>query len=360
MEKLKRFRSKIDEIDNNILGLLNERAAITLNIGSLKSKSKALSFSPDREAQVYKRLLKANKKGLLKNDTIKAIYREIMSGSLFLQNPPEIAYLGPEATFTHIAALRKFGKSVKYIKCDSIADVFSEVECDKADYGVVPIENSTEGAVNYTLDMFIDSDLNICSEAYLPIKHALMSKSGKLSSIKRVYSHQQVLAQCRKWLETNVPQAKLIPVASTTDAASRYAGRKGTAAIASELAAEEYNLSIIARSIEDLRHNITRFLIIGKQEAQPSGNDKTSIVFSMKDKAGALHDVLTPFKRSRINLTKIESRPSKKRAWKYYFFVDMQGHIKNKKIKQALRQLEKNCTYLKMLGSYPVSTDERR
>jgi len=355
MEKLKKFRKKIDEIDSQILGLLNERADVTLNIGSLKSKKRSLSFSPDREARIYKRLIKANSKGPLKDDTIKAIYREIMSGSLSLQNPPRIAYLGPEATFTHIAALKKFGKSVEYIKCDSIADVFSEVECDRADYGVVPIENSTEGAVNYTLDMFMDSDLNICSEAYLPIRHALMSKSNKLSSIKRVYSHQQVLAQCRKWLETNLPQAKLIPVASTTDAAWRYAGRKGACAIASALAAEEYNLSIIGRSIEDLRHNITRFLIIGKQEAQPSGNDKTSIVFSMKDRAGALHDVLTPFKKNRINLTKIESRPSKKKAWKYYFFVDMQGHLKNKRIKQALRQLKNSCTYLKILGSYPAA-----
>ncbi len=354
MEKLKRLRKKIDQIDGQILGLLNERAGITLNIGSLKSKRKTLSFSPDREAQVYQRLIKTNRKGLLKDETIKAIYREIMSGSLSLQNPPSIAYLGPEATFTHIAALNKFGKSVQYIKCDTISDVFSEVECDRADYGVVPIENSTEGAVNYTLDMFIDSELVICSEAYLPIKHALMSRTKKLASIKQVYSHQQVLAQCRRWLETNLPRAKLIPVASTTDAAGRYAGHKGAAAIASELAAEQYKLNIIARSIEDLRHNITRFLIIGKQQARPSGNDKTSIVFSMKDKAGALHDVLAPFKRRNINLTQIESRPSKKKAWKYYFFVDMQGHIKNKNVKQALRQLDKACTYLKILGSYPA------
>ncbi len=355
MEKLKNLRKKIDQIDNKILHFLNERANVTLQIGNLKSKRTRASFSPDREAQIYQRLLKANKRGPLKDETVRAIYREIMSGSLALQNPPRIAYLGPEATFTHIAALNKFGKSLEYIKCDSIADVFTEVERQRADYGVVPIENSTEGAVNYTLDMFIDSELKICSEAYLPIKHNLMSKSKKISAIKRVFSHQQVFAQCRKWLEINLPQAELVPVASTTVAASICSRGKSNAAIASNLAAEENKLNILARAIEDSPHNITRLLIIGKQEAEPTGNDKTSIVFSMKDKVGALHDVLTPFKRKKINLTKIESRPSKKKAWKYYFFVDMQGHIKNKKIKQALSQLEKNCTYLKWLGSYPAS-----
>ena len=357
MSELKMLRKKIDQIDRKILGLLNERAKVTLNIGNLKSKKTKPSFSPDREAQIYEKLTEANKRGLLKDSTIKAIYREIMSGSLSLQNPPKIAYLGPEATFAHIAALKKFGKSLKYIKCDSIADVFTEVERDRADYGVVPIENSTEGAVNYTLDMFIDSELKICSEAYLPIKHTLMSRSKKVSSIERVYSHQQVFAQCRRWLETNLPQAKLIPVASTTDAAGLYMGHRDSAAIASELAAERYNLKILARSIEDSPHNITRFLIIGKQETQPTGRDKTSIVFSMKDRVGALHDVLVPFKRNNINLTKIESRPSKKKPWKYYFFVDLQSHIENKAAKQALRGLQRHCIYLKVLGSYPAAKD---
>ena len=354
MAKLKRFRKKVDQIDSNILRLLNERAGITLKIGNLKSKKTKPSFSPAREAQVYSRLIKTQNRGLLKEDTVKAIYREIMSGSLALQNPPRIAYLGPEATFTHIAALKKFGKSLEYIKCGSIADVFTETELDRADYGVVPIENSTEGAVNYTLDLFIDSELKICSEAYLPIKHTLMSKSKKFSSIEKVYSHEQVLAQCRIWLETHLPKAELVPLASTTTAARLCAAEKMSAAIASELAAERYKLNVLARSIEDLLHNITRFLIIGKQETVPTGNDKTSIVFSMKDRVGALHNALVPFKRNKINLTKIESRPSKKRAWKYYFFVDMQGHIKNKKVKQALNQLKNSCTYLKVLGSYPA------
>jgi chorismate mutase/prephenate dehydratase len=354
VEKIRKLRRKIDLIDGDILGLLNERAKVTLQIGTLKSRKAKPSFSPYREAQVYQRLLGANK-GPLNNGTIKAIYREIMSGSLALQNPPLIAYLGPEATFTHIAALNKFGASLDYLECNSIQDVFTEIERGRADYGVVPIENSTEGAVNHTLDMFVDSELKICAEVYLPIEHNLLSRHKKLASVKKVYSHQQVFAQCRMWLEKNLPSAKLIACASTTQAAILASSVKEAAAIASALAAERYKLNIPARSIEDSAHNITRFLIIGKQDVEPSGTDKTSIVFSMKDRAGALHDVLVPFKRKGINLTKIESRPSKKKAWKYYFFVDMQGHIKNKKIKQALEQLQRHCTFLKILGSYPAS-----
>lgn len=354
MSQLKKLRKKIDQIDRKILDFLNERAEIIVNIGKIKSKKISPSFSPYREAQVYDSLIKANK-GPLSNDTVKAIYREIMSGSLSLQSHLKIAYLGPEASFTQIAALKKFGKSLDYLECDSIADVFTEVERDRADYGVVPIENSTEGAVNYTLDMFIDSDLKICSESYLPIEHNLLSKHKKISAIKSIYSHEQVFAQCRIWLERNLPNVKLIPCASTTQAAMAATDGRGRAAIASKLAAEKYDLNILASSIEDSPHNVTRFLIIGKQEAKPSGNDKTSIVFSMKDRVGALHDVLTPFKKNNINLTKIESRPSKKKVWKYYFFVDMQGHIKDKKVRQALKGLEKNCSYYKELGSYPAS-----
>ena len=356
MRKLEKLRRKIDQIDNSILRLINERARITLKIGSLKSKQTEPSFSPGREAQIYKRLIEANKKSLLKDKTIKAIYREIMSGSLALQYSPKIAYMGPEATFTHIAALKKFGKSLEYHECSSIADVFTEVERERANYGVVPIENSTEGAVNHTLDMFMDSDLNICSELYLPIEHCLLGRMNRLKDIRVVYSHQQVLAQCRVWLETNLPNANLVPVSSTSYAAKFCKVRTATAAIASKLAAERYGLKILAPSIEDSPHNITRFLIIGKQEVERTGRDKTSIIFSMKDKAGALHDVLVPFKKNKVNLTKIESRPSKKKAWKYYFFVDMQGHIKVKKLERSLKQLEKHCTYLKVLGSYPIGT----
>jgi len=353
--EITRLRKKIDKVDGRILKLLNERAGLTLAIGRAKSKKGTSVYVPDREKEIYRKL-ESNNKGPLSSDTLKAVYREIMSGSLALEKPLEIAYLGPQATFTHIAALKKFGESLDYLECKSISEVFTEVERGRADYGVVPIENSTEGAVNHTLDMFVDSELKICSEVFLPIEHHLLSKAKKISSVKRVYSHEQVFAQCRMWLETNLPNTRLTTVASTTAAAMYANTGRSNAAIASKLAAERYSLNILARSIQDSRHNITRFLVMGKQEVRPTSHDKTSIVFTMKDRAGALHDVLAPFKRNRINLTKIESRPSKRRAWKYYFFVDLDGHHDDKKVKKALSLLRNNCLLLKMLGSYPKAS----
>lgn len=352
MKRIRLLRSKIDKIDSEILTSLNERAKLSVDIGRIKYKNARPAFSPVREADVYMKAVKANK-GPMPNESVKAVYREIMSASLALQNPLKIAYFGPEASFTHIAALKKFGHSLDYLECDSITDVFTEVERSRAGYGVVPIENSTEGAVNHTLDMFVDSELKICSEEYLPIQHNLVSKLKKLSSIKTIYSHQQVFAQCRNWLEKNMPRAKLIPMTSTTAAAMFAASGKHRAAIASNLAAEEYNLHILARSIEDSPHNITRFLIVGREQEKRAGRDKTSILFSMKDKAGALHDALAPFKKNGISLTKIESRPSKKKAWRYYFFIDMQGHIDDKKVSKSIEALQKHCSFLKVLGSYP-------
>ncbi len=359
MKKINTLRNKIDKIDKGILELLNQRAAITLSIGKIKNENSKPIFSPVREADVYKNVLNYNK-GPLGKESIKAIYSEIMSGSLSLQTRLKIAYLGPEATFTHIAALKRFGKSLDYIECASISDVFTEVERQRASYGVVPIENSTEGAVNHTLDMFVDSDLKICSECYLPIEHNLMIKPNARRTIKNIYSRYEVFAQCRIWLEKNLPGARLVSSASTTEAAIAVASKKADAAIGSSLAAEKYKLNIIARSIEDSSHNITRFLIIGKQDVKRTGNDKTSILFSMKDKAGALHDVLVPFKKNGVNLTKIESRPSKKRAWKYYFFIDMQGHISDKKIVSSIGQLRKHTSLIKILGSYPAANQCQR
>lgn len=351
---LKDIRRKIDLTDKEILKSLNKRASLILSIAKIKKKKDLPIYTPSREKEVYEKLRALNK-GPIEDKSLKAIYREIMSSALNLEKPMKVTYLGPKATFTQMAAIQKFGESVDYIECKSISDVFTEVERGRADYGVVPIENSIEGAVNHTLDMFIESELRICSEIYLPIRHHFLSKHKKLSSIKKVYSHQQVFAQCRMWLEKNLPNAKLISCASTTDAAWYAKFGKGSAAIASKLAAEEYRLRILARSIEDSSHNVTRFLIIGEQEANPSKDDKTSIVFSLKDKVGVLHDALVPFKKNGINLTKIESRPSKRRAWKYYFFVDLEGHIKMKKVQQALKKLEKTCKFFKILGSYPVS-----
>jgi chorismate mutase / prephenate dehydratase len=354
MNRLKMIRNKIDKIDSDILRFLNNRALLTLSIGKIKEKGKKPVFSPVRESDIYSKLLKLNK-GPLKNDSLRSIYSEIMSASLALQGRLKIAYLGPEATFTHIAALKKFGKSLDYLECASIADVFTEVERHRADYGVVPIENSTEGAINHTLDMFIDSELKICSEVYLPIEHNLLVKNRSVKSIKNVYSRYEVFAQCRIWLEKNLPNAKLIPCASTTEAAIAVANKKADSAIASGLAAKAYRLYIKSPAIQDSAHNITRFLIIGKQDIKRTGNAKTSIVFSMRDKAGALHDALHSFKKNKVNLTKIESRPSKKRAWKYYFYVDMQGHLMDKNIVNSINQLRRHTSFLKVLGSYPAA-----
>lgn len=349
---LKQLRKKIDHIDEEILNLLNQRALEVIKVSKLKKKKKIGTYSPDREANMISRLKKINK-GPFSAQDVKDVFREILSICRAQRATMKIAYLGPEATFTHIAAIKKFGKSLDYVECSNIADVFTEVERGRADYGVVPIENSTEGAVSHTLDMFIDSELKICSEMYLPIQHNLLSKHGKISVVKRVYSYEQVFAQCRRWLEKNLPNAKLIPCASTTQAAMLVTSGKDRAAIASKVAADEYKLKVLARSIEDSAHNITRFLIIGGQEVALTKNDKTSIVFSMKDKAGALHDVLVPFKKSNINLIKIESRPSKKKPWKYYFFVDMEGHKNSPCVQKALKALGKECLFVKILGSYP-------
>jgi chorismate mutase/prephenate dehydratase len=349
--ELKKLRKKIDQIDNSILDLLNRRAQIILEISKIKKEKRKSVYSPERQTDILRRLIQRNK-GPLSKEAIEAIYREIMSCSLSLQRQLKVAYLGPPATFTHLAALKKFGSQVKYIPCLTISDIFLVVEKDEVDYGVVPIENSIEGAVTHTLDMFIDSELKICSQIVMDVNHNLLS-NFPLRMIKRVYSNPQVFGQCRMWLEQNLPLAERIEVSSTTQAAQIAARQKYSACIASLLAAEEYNLKVIARNIEDFSHNVTRFLVIGKTQTEPTGNDRTSILFSIKDRVGALHDMLVPFKKYRINLTMIESRPSKKKAWDYYFFVDLDGHCKDKRVKTALKELEKKCTLLKILGSYP-------
>ncbi|MGE4358118.1 MAG: prephenate dehydratase [Candidatus Omnitrophota bacterium] len=350
---LSQLRKRIDSLDKKIVELLNRRAELTLEIGKVKKKLKESVYVPDRESEVYRKVCKHNS-GPLKDESLIAIYREIMSSSLSLEKALKIAYLGPAATFTHLAALRKFGSQVDYIDCRSITDVFNEVEKGNADYGVVPIENSIEGAVTHTLDMFVDSDVNICSEISLEIKHNLLANCRK-NQIRKVYSNPQVFGQCRIWLESNLPRVELIEVSSTTKAAEIASREKFSAAIASEMAAERYGLRILASSIEDSPHNVTRFLVIGRSLTRPTGKDKTSIMFSIKDRVGALHAMLFPFKKYNINLTKIESRPSKRKPWDYYFFVDLEGHMEDKKVKKALAELGKICTYLKILGSYPVS-----
>jgi chorismate mutase/prephenate dehydratase len=347
------LRKKIDGLDAKIIALLNDRAAITLSIGREKIKNKRPIYAPDREQDVLKRIKKLNN-GPIKNDAVEAIYREIMSASLSLEKPLRIAYMGPEATFSHLATLKKFGSSVGLVACDNVAEVFSRVEGGDCDYGVVPIENSIEGVVTHTMDLLAESDLKICSQVLLNVTHHLMSK-GPLSRIKEVYSHPQILGQCRQWLMKNMPKAHLIPAVSSTKAAQLVADKKNAACIASEVASSLYGLSILKKNIQDSAHNITRFLVISTMDVPPTGSDRTSLVFSIKDKVGALHAMLSPFMKNKINLTKIESRPSKKKAWDYYFFVDCEGHQSDPRVARALTQLEGMCKFLKILGSYPAA-----
>ncbi|NQV04115.1 MAG: prephenate dehydratase [Candidatus Omnitrophica bacterium] len=349
--RLKNLRKKIDSVDKEIIGLLNKRASITKDVGRLKDRTKSGVYVPDREAEIYNNLSRENK-GPLSGKALRAIYREIMSSSLALGRSLKIAYLGPEATFTHIAAIKKFGSQVKYSPCNSITEVFRAVEVSRCNYGVVPVENSIEGAVNHTLDMFIDSDLKICSEVFLDISHNLIGRCN-LKSVKRIYSNPQVFGQCRLWLDSHLRNVELIEVSTTSRAAEIATREKNACAIASLLAAEKYRLKVLARGIEDSANNITRFLVIGQHTPAPTKKDKTSIMFSGKDRPGALHDMLVPFKKNKVNLTKIESRPSKRKAWEYYFFVDAVGHCQDSNVQKALKDVAKQSIYLKVLGSYP-------
>ncbi|MFC2140198.1 prephenate dehydratase [Candidatus Auribacterota bacterium] len=356
MADIKSLREKIDQADMKILKLVNERAKLAQKIGKVKKDTKTEIFSPAREEEVYERIVKENK-GPLEPTALKAIYKEIMSGAKSLEKELTISYLGPEASFTHQAAMSKFGASVIYKPEDTIKDVFFNIEKGKSDYGVVPVENSTEGMVTYTLDMFIESNLKVCSEVMLHISHNLMvTPTAQLKNIQKIYSKAQVFGQCKAWLRNFFPKAELLEVSSTTKAAQIVLKEKNAAAIASTLAAEMYKLNILNQAIEDNSYNVTRFLVIGKNYSKKTKKDKTSIVFLIKDKVGALYDSLKSFKKYKINLTKIESRPSKRKAWEYYFYVDFLGHCEEKKIKEALKELEKQCVFVRILGSYPTGS----
>lgn len=349
---LNKLRKKIDLLDQKLINLLNARAEATKKIGKIKVDTGKSIYAPEREVQVLRKITSLNK-GPLKKGALEAIYREVMSASLALEKPLKITYLGPQASFTNIAAIKKFGSQVKYVACNSIAEVFLEVERGTADYGVVPIENSVEGAVSHTLDVFVDSDLKICSQIILDVTHNLLANCPE-NKIRKIYSNPQVFGQCRIWLQKNLPNAQLIDVSSTARAAELAKREKNSAAIASLLASKMYGLRVVASDIEDSLHNITRFLVVGRNVVAKTGHDKTSLLFSIKDKVGALYEMLLPFRKYGVNLTKIESRPSKKKAWEYYFFVDISGHQDDEKVKKAINELERKCVYLKVLGSYPI------
>lgn len=349
------LRKKIDSMDAELVRLLNERTGIVLEIGKLKRSQGEEVYVPAREKEVLDRVSKLNE-GPLKADSVQAIYREIMSASLALERNVVIAYLGPSATFTHQAARSRFGGSVQYMDCETIGDVFGAVEKKRADYGVVPIENSTDGAVTHTYDQFTDTTLKICAEIYLPISHTLMAKVPR-EQIRRIYSKPEVFGQCRHWLHENMPGVSLVPVSSTARGAEMAAREPECGALASTLAAELNGLNILARDVQDLGGNTTRFLVIAKSFGKPTGNDKTSVFFAVKHKVGALYDALSAFKKYKINMTKIESRPSKTKAWEYYFFVDLEGHAEDEHLQKSLADLGEHCTLMTVLGSYPRAAE---
>jgi chorismate mutase/prephenate dehydratase len=352
MGEIERLRKEIDDIDNEILRLLNKRAATVIEIAHIKRNERAKFYSPEREREILERLTFINK-GPFPNDTLKVIYREILSASLSLEEPLNVACLGPLATYTHLAALRHFGSSASFLPVESIKAVFDTVDSGKTEFGVVPIENSNEGVISSTLDLFMDYDLKVSAEVMLEISHNLLSKSGDKSKIKKVYSNPQATAQCRRWIETNLIGIPILESTSTAKAAEIASQDDEAAAIASEVAAKVYDLHFVEKNIGDSKHNYTRFLVISKEYPSKTGEDKTSIMFSIKDRPGALHDILVPFKKAKINLTKIESRPSKRKAWEYIFFVDMEGHVDDKRVRKAIDSIRDSCLYVKILGSYP-------
>jgi chorismate mutase/prephenate dehydratase len=348
---LAEHRKAIDKLDHKIVELLNERTEHVLEIGAIKIKNGEEIYAPHRELAVLERVCKLND-GPITNDSLRAIYREIMSSALSLEKTMVIAYFGPEATYTHQAAIRRFGASLNYTPQKTIADVFTEVSKGRADYGVVPVENSTEGIVTHTLDMLVDSDLKIVSQIVLPIQHCLLSNSAR-DQIKKLYSHPQPLGQCRAWLQAHLSHVEIQETSSTTRAAQLAANEPHAAALASSLAAERYGLKILESDVQDSSSNATRFLVLGRQCSPPTGKDRTSLMISLAHEAGALHKALAPFRKHRINMTKIESRPNKRKAWEYFFFVDCDGHIEDPKLAKATAQLARDCAYLKVLGSYP-------
>lgn len=352
MKTLQELRRDIDAIDDEILDLLNRRSRLVIAVGKVKAGENRDFHVPSREREIYERLTAGNP-GPFPDEAIRSVFREIISASLSLESPMKVAFLGPKATFTHLASLQHFGLSAELVPQRSIPAVFEEVSKARALYGVVPVENSTEGMVSHTLDMFMESDLKINAEVLLEVSHDLLSRTGRLEDVKKVYSHPQAIAQCRNWLEENLPGVPVVDVASTALAAQIVGEDYTAAAIASEFAATLYDLKVVRSRIEDQVNNFTRFLVIGRKVAEPSGEDKTSLMFSVKDEPGILHRMLEPFAKRGVNLSKIESRPLKKKAWEYIFFLDLTGHISDPVVAEAVQDLKQYCQFVKILGSYP-------
>ncbi len=350
-EQLTQLRERIDHIDEAMLRLLNERAGIAQEIGHLKNGS---IYRAEREAQVVRRLQAANA-GPLAAEAISVLFKEIMSACRALEQPLTVSYLGPRGTFSEAAAVKHFGHAVAGLPCGDIDEAFRAVERGEAHFGVAPVENSTEGAVNRTLDLLLTSPLKICGEVKLRVRQHLMRKVDGLEGIAVVYSHMQSLAQCHEWLGQHLYGVKTIPVTSNAEAARLAAADPASAAIAGDLAAEHYELKLVARDIEDEPNNTTRFLVLGNEDAAPSGRDKTSLVLSAKNRPGSLLELLAPLAGHDIGLSKLESRPARTGSWDYVFYMDIDGHRGDRNIQNALHAVEDQCTFLKVLGSYPVA-----
>lgn len=351
-KKLEAIRREIDGLDTELLSLLNRRAALAKQVAEVKDGGQSPRYyRPERETEVLRSLADGND-GPLPGDQVARIFQEIMSACRALQKRLAVVYLGPEGTFTEGAAYKHFGHAIDSIPVDSIGAVFRRVESGGGDYGVVPIENSTEGVVGHTIDRFVTSGLSICGEVELGIHHCLMAAEGGVEDIARIYSHQQSFAQCRHWLDAHLPKVPRETVASNGEAARRASAEPGSAAIAGAIAADDYGLRVLAGNIEDEPENTTRFVVIGREKVGPTGKDKTSVLFSTRDRPGALYELLSSFEKRGINMTRIESRPSHRGKWSYVFYVDLEGHVHDAGVADALAELEERAPFFKLLGSY--------
>lgn len=352
--KLLPLREKIDAIDAAILELLNQRARVAEEVGHVKAETNAPVFRPEREAQVLRNMADQNK-GPLHTDAIQLIFREIMSACRALERRVVVAFLGPVGTFSEQAVYKQFGHAIEALPCISIDEVFRATEAGTADFGVVPIENSSEGAINRTLDLLLQTSLMISGEVSIPVQHSLMSKSGIMTGVMRICAHSQALAQCQAWLNQHYPHIERQAVASNAEAARMAGADASVAAIASEIAGQQYNLGIVSAHIQDDPHNRTRFAVIGRLRTTPSGKDQTSIVLATPNKAGAVYNLLAPLSKHGVSMTRFESRPARTGNWEYYFYVDVEGHAMDNKVKAAMDELNHDAAFFKILGSYPCT-----
>lgn len=353
-DKLKPLRDQIDAIDKQILELLNRRACIAQEVGHVKAETNAPVFRPERESQVLRSVAERNP-GPIRSADVQIIFREIMSACRALEKRVTVAYLGPPGTFSEQAVYRQFGHAIEGLACASFDEVFRATEAGTADFGVVPVENSTEGAVNRTLDLLLQTTLSISGEVSLPVHHSLMSKSGSMENVARICAHSQALAQCQSWLNQHYPDIERQSVASNGEAARMAQDDPSIAVIAGEVAGQKYDLQVVKANIQDDPHNRTRFAVIGRLQTAPSGRDQTSLVLSVPNKAGAVYNLLAPLAKHGVSMTRFESRPARMGTWEYYFYVDVEGHARDEKVARALDELKGNAAFFKLLGSYPCS-----